>query len=705
MSTRCIRILLGTVLIITALLANANAQTQNWDLVSPTGNAPVARRSHRMVYDSTHGRMVLFGGGSASGYLNDIWEFDVATKTWTNVTPSSGPTPVPRGWPAMAHDPVRNKILMYGGAAASGQVGDTWEWDTGNRSWTFKPADSLGNRVGSGMAFDPNRNQIVLFSGRHIFNRGHQSTYAWDGNNWVDISPLNSPSGRAFHMMATDMAALRIVLFGGWNGGQLQDTWEWNGNTWTEIITPIKPFNREAAGMSYDSERGVMVLFGGNPGYPPPDTWTFDGQNWTQQQPCDSPPSRSELTMAYDPVRKRHVMFGGVGGIVVNNDTWFYGAGLGSLPCGDANAPVTVANSTVPNAAGWNNSDVNILLEASDGEDGSGVQDITYSATGTQSISQTTVSGASANFIITAEGETVISYFATDNAGNTEAAQTLIIKIDKLAPSVACGSADAAWHANDVSIPCTANDGVSGLADSGDGSFNLTTSVQANTETASASTDSRTVCDVADNCATAGPVSGNKIDKKAPTITITTPSTSAVYLLNQAVAANFTCNDGGSGVGTCAGPVAHGSNIDTASAGSKTFTVNATDQVGNTAAPQSVSYSVGYGVVALYDQTKVHKSGSTVPIKIQIVDANGVNYSSASSLVQAISVTLISANSAGTPEDAGNSNPDLNFRYDASLGGYIFNLQTTGYAAGTYELHFVVAGDTTDHVVQFRIRP
>ncbi len=70
-----------------------------------------------------------------------------------------------------------------------------------------------------------------------------------------------------------------------------------------------------------------------------------------------------------------------------------------------------------------------------------------------------------------------------------------------------------------------------------------------------------------------------------------------------------------------------------------------------------------------------------------------------------MSVVLISANSSGTPEDSGNANPDLNFRYDASLGGYIFNLKTTGYAAGTYELHFVVAGDTTDHVAQFRIRP
>ncbi len=110
-------------------------------------------------------------------------------------------------------------------------------------------------------------------------------------------------------------------------------------------------------------------------------------------------------------------------------------------------------------------------------------------------------------------------------------------QIDKSAPAVSSGSPDGAWHAIEVSIPCIANDTVSGLSDSGDGNFTLTTDGPANTETSNASTNIRTVCDVAGNCATSGRVGGNKIDKKAPTITISTPSASAVYLLNQPVAA------------------------------------------------------------------------------------------------------------------------------------------------------------------------
>ena len=38
--------------------------------------------------------------------------------------------------------------------------------------------------------------------------------------------------------------------------------------------------------------------------------------------------------------------------------------------------------------------------------------------------------------------------------------------------------------------------------------------------------------------------------------------------------------------------------------------------------------------------------------------------------------------------DAGRANPGGLFRYDAALGGYIFNLSTKGLAAGKYTLYF-----------------
>jgi hypothetical protein len=103
--------------------------------------------------------------------------------------------------------------------------------------------------------------------------------------------------------------------------------------------------------------------------------------------------------------------------------------------------------------------------------------------------------------------------------------------------------------------------------------------------------------------------------------------------------------------------------------------------------------TVSYNACLVYDQTKSVKSGATYPIKLYLCDVNGVDVSSPASVVSATGLTVISGLS-GTVEDAGNSNPDSNFRYNSTLGptsGYIFNLKTTGLS-GTYQLTFSVNG-------------
>ena len=51
-----------------------------------------------------------------------------------------------------------------------------------------------------------------------------------------------------------------------------------------------------------------------------------------------------------------------------------------------------------------------------------------------------------------------------DAAGNSGSSGNKPVQIDKTAPNVQCGSTDGNWHADNVSINCTATDGGSGLA-------------------------------------------------------------------------------------------------------------------------------------------------------------------------------------------------------------------------------------------------
>jgi hypothetical protein len=296
-------------------------------------------------------------------------------------------------------------------------------------------------------------------------------------------------------------------------------------------------------------------------------------------------------------------------------------------PPPDTTAPVTtVTLSQAANAAGWHNSNVVVTLSTTDNLNGSGVHDITYSATGAQTIGSTTSVGSSASVTVSAEGTTSVTFAAKDNAGNVEAAQTVTVKIDKTAPAV----------------------------------------------------------------------------------TINSPANTS-YVLGQFVAASYACTDARSGVASCVGSAPNGSAVDTSSLGAKTFNVTAVDAAGNTYT-SSAGYTVVnnslYTVHLLYDPDAANKAGSTVPVKLQIFDAAGRNVSSSALTVHALGVIKDSDYAPGPVQDAGNANPDDDFRFNNfnGAGGYIFNLKTTGLTTGTYRVIFRVGADTFTYGAPFQIK-
>ena len=112
------------------------------------------------------------------------------------------------------------------------------------------------------------------------------------------------------------------------------------------------------------------------------------------------------------------------------------GVAFANLAPADDVAPITTASATPPaNTAGWNNSPVTLTLSATDNPNGSGVASIAYTvANGTASAANTTQS-ATASVVVSAEGVSTVTYRATDRAGNVEAAKTLTVRIDRIAPA------------------------------------------------------------------------------------------------------------------------------------------------------------------------------------------------------------------------------------------------------------------------------
>ena len=100
----------------------------------------------------------------------------------------------------------------------------------------------------------------------------------------------------------------------------------------------------------------------------------------------------------------------------------------------DTVAPATVATpNPPPNGDGSNNTNVTVVLTATDNAGGSGIKQIKFAAIGPQSTFGI-VQGGQASIVITANGTTKIQFSATDNAGNTEAPKTLTVNINRTSP-------------------------------------------------------------------------------------------------------------------------------------------------------------------------------------------------------------------------------------------------------------------------------
>jgi len=158
------------------------ARWTRFDVPGPGGRVHFA-----MVYDSKRKRVVLFGGfGDDNHYHNDTWEWDGAS--WKKLS-SEGPQP--RARHRMAFDKRAGVIVLYGGDGVKAQPGqgfrvldDMWTWD-GSR-WTQVQTPGPGKRFMHAMAYDPRRGKVVLYGG----GSGAKSlddTWEWDGKQWSEI--------------------------------------------------------------------------------------------------------------------------------------------------------------------------------------------------------------------------------------------------------------------------------------------------------------------------------------------------------------------------------------------------------------------------------------------------------------------------------------------------------------------------------------
>jgi sugar lactone lactonase YvrE len=124
---------------------------------------------------------------------------------------------------------------------------------------------------------------------------------------------------------------------------------------------------------------------------------------------------------------------------------------------GDPTKPISkVSISPNPNALGWNKSLTEWRIQATDNDGGSGIREIRYTIDGgTERIA----AGADVRIAIEEDGPHTLSYYAVDEAGNTETAKVSSIKLDQVDPVTT-----PVANAKGTSLALPATDNRSGIA-------------------------------------------------------------------------------------------------------------------------------------------------------------------------------------------------------------------------------------------------
>jgi hypothetical protein len=153
---------------------------EQWKLLSEEG--PESRGHFGFVYDPKHRQTLLYGG--YAGTISDefwIWK----NNTWEQI---DFPSPGALSHFSMTVDTDARALYIFGGATS----GSTFSSLT-NKTWVLRddlweelsPVSSPSERGGSALGYDPIRKRVVLYGGFDSGGNRLDDTWEWDGRSWI----------------------------------------------------------------------------------------------------------------------------------------------------------------------------------------------------------------------------------------------------------------------------------------------------------------------------------------------------------------------------------------------------------------------------------------------------------------------------------------------------------------------------------------
>lgn len=209
--------------------------TTRWTRLQPAGPSPRRRDAHSAIYDPVRDRMLVLGGYDGAEALSDLWSLTFApSEQWTLLSPS-GEAPSPRFSHSAIYDPLRDAMIVFGGARGGSVLNEIWSLSLSDLGWTHVVPGGLslgpGGRSGHAMSYDSIHGRALVFGGYDLEGWHNDVWILWLDRvipEWEMLSPTgNRPVGRMYTGFVNDPGRDRMILVGGWTGDHpTNDTWE-----------------------------------------------------------------------------------------------------------------------------------------------------------------------------------------------------------------------------------------------------------------------------------------------------------------------------------------------------------------------------------------------------------------------------------------------------------------------------------------------
>lgn len=307
-----------------------------WSGVDPSGEAPSPRSDGTWTTDPSSAIAYLFGGRGSGGDIDDLWAYDLTADAWRRLEPAGERPTARREHVAAWVDGLG--LVIHGGRTDSGVLDDLWAYDPGADAW--RPLDVAGSipdaRAGACAAVRPD-GRLWLFGGETTSELADPGPWIYDpgASEWSRHPVEDGPSGSGGAAGAACWWTLdgRFVVHGGHAASdpptavddlRVLDPAGSSPGTWTEIAdTGLSPRDRAASTVT---GRGAVLVGGlGSDGAPMTDVVVFDATTIVPTvlaSGSGGPAARSAASLVDDPEGERVLMFGGATAAGPSDELW-----------------------------------------------------------------------------------------------------------------------------------------------------------------------------------------------------------------------------------------------------------------------------------------------------------------------------------------------------------------------------------------------